>query len=152
MVGGSTPRPDRFTPTRKTSHVKTGANVVGNSTEINVRCYCCLQTKHSLIVTLNYANTKLSRLCFKPVNKFKTYFASYHREYFTYRPRFTLARKAEVCTRFWWGNLRERDQWGDQHVDGRIILRWIFRKWEGVLGTGWSWLRIVTGDGHLWML
>jgi len=21
--------------------------------------------------------------------------------------------------------------------DGRIILRWIFRKWEGVVGTGW---------------
>jgi hypothetical protein len=29
----------------------------------------------------------------------------------------------------WWGNLRERDQWGDQGVDGRIILRWIFRNW-----------------------
>jgi len=23
----------------------------------------------------------------------------------------------------------------------RIILRWIFRKWEGIWGTGWSWLR-----------
>jgi hypothetical protein len=33
-------------------------------------------------------------------------------------------------------------------VDGRIILRWIFRKWEGVVGTGWSWLRIGTGGGH----
>ena len=30
----------------------------------------------------------------------------------------------------------------------RIILRWIFGKWEGV-ETGWSWLRIGTGDGHL---
>ena len=28
-------------------------------------------------------------------------------------------RKGEVCTRFWWGNLRERDHWGDQDVDGR---------------------------------
>ena len=37
--------------------------------------------------------------------------------------------------------------WGDPDVDGRIILRWIFRKWEGV-GTGWSWLRIGTGGGH----
>jgi hypothetical protein len=32
---------------------------------------------------------------------------------------------------------------------GRIILKWIFRKWEGVLGTGWSWLRIGTGGGRL---
>jgi hypothetical protein len=52
-------------------------------------------------------------------------------------------------TGFWWGNLRERNQWGDPDVDGRIILRWIFRKWEGVMGTGWSWLRIGTGGGHL---
>jgi hypothetical protein len=27
---------------------------------------------------------------------------------------------------------------GRQDVDGRIILRWIFRKLEGVVGTGWS--------------
>jgi hypothetical protein len=33
----------------------------------------------------------------------------------------------------------------DPDVDGRIILRWIFRKWEGVVGTGWSGLRIGTG-------
>ena len=32
---------------------------------------------------------------------------------------------------------------GDQDVDGRIILRWIFSKLEGVVGTGWSCLRIV---------
>ena len=49
-----------------------------------------------------------------------------------------VRRKGGVCTRFWWGNLRERDHWGDQDVDGRIILRWILRKWEGVVGTGWS--------------
>ena len=54
-----------------------------------------------------------------------------------------------MCTRFWWGNLRERDHWGDHDVDGRIILRWIFRKWEGVVGTGWGWLRIGTGGGRL---
>jgi hypothetical protein len=36
-------------------------------------------------------------------------------------------------------------------VDGRIILRWIFRKLEGVVETGWSWLRIGTGGGHLWV-
>ena len=46
-------------------------------------------------------------------------------------------------------DLRERDYWGDPDVDGRIIVRWIFRKSEGVVWTGWSWLRIETGGGHL---
>ena len=55
------------------------------------------------------------------------------------------------CTGFWLGNLRERDHWGDPDADGRIILRWIFWKWEGVVGTGWSWLRIGTGGGHSWV-
>jgi hypothetical protein len=41
--------------------------------------------------------------------------------------------EGEVCTGFWWGNLRERDHWGDPYVDGRIILRWVFRKWGGGL-------------------
>jgi hypothetical protein len=40
---------------------------------------------------------------------------------------------------------------GDPDLDGRIILRWIFRKWEGVMGTGWSWLRIRTDGGRLWV-
>jgi len=35
-------------------------------------------------------------------------------------------------------NLRERDHLGDSGVDGRIILRWIFRKW--VVGV-WTGLR-----------
>jgi hypothetical protein len=50
---------------------------------------------------------------------------------------------------FWWGNLRERDYWGDPDIDGRVILRWTCRKWGGVVGTGWSWLRIGTGGVHL---
>ena len=44
-----------------------------------------------------------------------------------------------------------RGHWGDQDLDGRIILRWIFRKLERVVETGWSWLRIGTGGGHLWV-
>ena len=38
---------------------------------------------------------------------------------------------------------------GDPDVDGSIILRWIFRKGEGVVGTRWNLLRIGTGGGHL---
>ena len=34
----------------------------------------------------------------------------------------------EVCTGFWCGNRRERDHWGEPGVDGKIILRCIFRK------------------------
>ena len=30
-----------------------------------------------------------------------------------------------------------------------VGVRWILRKWEGVVGTGWSWLRIGKGDGRL---
>jgi hypothetical protein len=32
------------------------------------------------------------------------------------------------------GKPRERGHWGDQDVDGRIILRWMFSKLEGVVG------------------
>ena len=39
-------------------------------------------------------------------------------------------RKGEECTGCWWGNPRGRDRWGDQGVDGRIILGWIFRWWD----------------------
>jgi hypothetical protein len=37
---------------------------------------------------------------------------------------------------FWWGNLRKRDHLEDLGVDGRIVLRWIFRKWDLGVWTG----------------
>ena len=52
-------------------------------------------------------------------------------------------------TRFWWGNLRKRGHLGNPGVDGRVILRWIFRKWDEEVWTGSSWLRIGTVGGHL---
>jgi hypothetical protein len=33
--------------------------------------------------------------------------------------------------RVWWGNLKERARLEDLGIDGRILLRWIFRKWDG---------------------
>jgi len=55
----------------------------------------------------------------------------------------------EVYTEFWWGSLRERDHLKEPGVDWRIILRWIFRKWDVRAWTGLIWLRIGTGDGLL---
>jgi hypothetical protein len=56
--------------------------------------------------------------------------------------------RGEACTGFWWGNLRKRDHWGEPGIDGRIIQRWIFRKWDVGVWTGLSWLRIETGGGY----
>jgi hypothetical protein len=47
------------------------------------------------------------------------------------------------------GILRERGHLEDPGVDGRIILRWIFRKWYVGTLTGLICLRIGTGGGHL---
>jgi hypothetical protein len=38
--------------------------------------------------------------------------------------------RGEVYTDVWWRNLSERDHLGDSGMDGRIILRWIFGKWN----------------------
>jgi len=34
-------------------------------------------------------------------------------------------------------------------IDGRIILRWIFRKWDWGAWTGLIWLRVGTGGGQM---
>jgi len=54
-----------------------------------------------------------------------------------------------VYTGFWWGNLRERYRLEDPGIDGRIMLRWIFRKCDVGAWSGLSWLRVWTGGGHL---
>jgi len=35
------------------------------------------------------------------------------------------------CTGFWRGDLRKRDHLNDIGIDGRIILKRIFKKWNG---------------------
>jgi hypothetical protein len=53
------------------------------------------------------------------------------------------------CIGFWRGNLRERDRWGDPDVDGRIVLGWIFKKWDVGVRTGFGWLRTGILGGRL---
>jgi hypothetical protein len=57
--------------------------------------------------------------------------------------------RGEVHTGFWWGNIKERAHLEDPGVDGSIILKWIFKKWDVGALTGLIWLRIGTGGGLL---
>jgi hypothetical protein len=52
----------------------------------------------------------------------------------------------EVHIGFWWGDLGEGHHLGDPGIDGRIILKWTFKK-RDVAWTRLSWLRIGTGGG-----
>ena len=56
--------------------------------------------------------------------------------------------RGAVYTGFYWGNLRETDHLEDADVGERVILRWIFRKWDVGLRTGSIWLRIGTRGEH----
>ena len=61
----------------------------------------------------------------------------------------TYEGRVHVYTECWWGDLRGKDHLEDTGVDGRIILRWIFRKWGVMAWTRSIWLRTETGGGHL---
>jgi hypothetical protein len=59
-----------------------------------------------------------------------------------------MYRREEMCIQgFWWGNLKEKDHLENPGVDGTIILRKIFKKWDVRAWTGSTWLRIGTGAG-----
>jgi hypothetical protein len=57
--------------------------------------------------------------------------------------------EGRVVYRVFVGKPEGKDYWRDPGLDGSIILKWIFRKWDVVVWTGLSWLRIGTGGGHL---
>ena len=52
-----------------------------------------------------------------------------------------------MCTRFWWGNLRESEPLGRPGRRWEDNIKMDLQ--EVVVGTGWSWLRIGTGGGRL---
>ena len=51
-------------------------------------------------------------------------------------------------TGFWWTDLRERGDLEDLRVDGKIIVKWIFKSGMGTW-TGLIWLRTGISD---WLL
>jgi len=57
--------------------------------------------------------------------------------------------RGEAYTGFWWGNQTDREHLRDPGINGRMIIKWIFRKWDVGVWTGSSWLRIGTGGGLL---
>jgi hypothetical protein len=52
--------------------------------------------------------------------------------------------REEVWTGFWWGNLRERDHWGDPDVDGRIR--------QEVGGGCGDWMELAQDRDRWWAL
>ena len=67
--------------------------------------------------------------------------------------RVVLWERGEVYTGFWWWNLGERDHLEDLGVDGAIIQKWLFKKWDG--GKDWidvaqdrEWWRVPLNAGN----
>jgi hypothetical protein len=50
----------------------------------------------------------------------------------------------------WSGSVKKRYHLEDLDVDGRIILKWILKKYDVRIRTGFIWLRIATSRGFLW--
>jgi hypothetical protein len=47
---------------------------------------------------------------------------------------------------FWWGDLREGNHLEDPDIGGRIILKWIFKMWDG---GGMDWIDMAQ-DSDRW--
>jgi hypothetical protein len=53
----------------------------------------------------------------------------------------------EVHTKFWWGVLREGDHLEDLGIHGRVILKWIIKKWD----RGMDWIDLAQ-DTDRWLV
>jgi len=60
----------------------------------------------------------------------------------------TYGRRGEVHVGFWWGNLKERDHLEDLGIDGTIILKYIFKKWDEVM----DWFDLAQDWDRWWAL
>ena len=57
--------------------------------------------------------------------------------------------RGEGCTEFWWGNLRERDHWGDPDADGRINIKMDLQEVGGGCG---DWMELAQDRDRWWAL
>jgi len=57
--------------------------------------------------------------------------------------------RGEVHIGFWWEELIKRDHFEDLGVDGRMILKTVFKKWDGEACIGLIRFRMGTGGGLL---
>jgi len=55
----------------------------------------------------------------------------------------------EVHTVFLRGDLTDRDHLEYLDKDGEMVLKWIYKKWDGKAWTVLLWVRIGTGGGLL---
>jgi len=61
----------------------------------------------------------------------------------------TFDGREEVHTQFWWEDVREREGLEGLVVDRRIILKYIFKRWDGEAWTEFVCLREGTDGGNL---
>jgi hypothetical protein len=65
--------------------------------------------------------------------------------------------RGERHTGFWWGNLKERGHVEDVGIDGRVILKWILRKWDAGMDLSCvaqarnRWPAVVKAVMNLWI-
>jgi hypothetical protein len=55
--------------------------------------------------------------------------------------------RRDVHIVFLWENLSEREFLEDLGVDGRIILKWVFKKWDG----GMDWMDLAQDRDRWWV-